>query len=61
MLCGDMSHTRALISGQYSYWQVCILATVFPYVGLGLPMETILDSSWRLVSEGLPGRMDTHG
>ena len=38
-----------------------VFVSEFPYVRLGLPVETISDPCWRIVSEGLLGGMDTHG
>ena len=56
-LCCDMSYTRALFSSRFfclaGVLFVCV--TEFPSVRLGLPVATLLDPCWRIVSEGLLG------
>ena len=62
-LCCDMSYTRAIVFKPILLFgkHTVVFVAEFPYVRLGLPVETVLDPCWRIVSEGLLGGMDTHG
>ena len=40
---------------------VSFFVAAFPCVRLGLPMETLLDPCWRVISELILGGMDMHG
>ena len=54
------AHAR-LFSSQVSCMASILLFLWPTSLRLGLPVETILDPCWRIVSEGLLGGMDTHG
>ena len=63
LLSWHVVHTRVvlkaiLLTGRRTF---CFCDWIAPWSGSGLPMETILDPSWRLVSDGLLEGVDTHG